>query len=114
MSEQAKNLVHRRYSTGLTRGKVTAVYIRCKCQEISGEGELLLLLADRRRYFANDQPLTVRHNSNGDLEDRLVMSRQQQIYVANTANTNVLSRISFGIQIDEKFITIPWLLGAKS
>jgi hypothetical protein len=64
--------------------------------------------------LATEQPLTVRHCSNGDLEDRLVMSREQQIHVANTANTNVLSRKSFVIQIDEKFITIPWLLGVKS
>jgi hypothetical protein len=125
-SEQATNFVHRLYRVNTWEGH-SRLYLGCKCQGVSGEGRLpllllllllpppppllplppppppplLLLLADRRRCFADDQPLTVRHNSNGDLEDRLVMSRQQQqqIHVANTASTNLLSRKSFAIQI---------------
>ena len=103
VSDQARNLVPRRCRVNTWEGH-SRLYLRCKCQEISGDGRLPQLLANRRRYFATDQPLAVRHNSNGDLEDRLVVSRQQQMYVANTANTNVLSRKSVAIQTDRRKI----------
>jgi len=74
VSEQAKNFVNRRYRVNTWEGH-SCLYLGCKCQEISWEGRLLLRLTDRRRCFANNQPLTT---VTATLKDRLVMSRPQQ------------------------------------